>query len=143
MQSQHCACCGQLFQPRAQTPQQTYCPLIACQRERRRHWQQLRRQKDADYRENQAQAQRAWAADHPEYWKTYRASHPEYVERNRTQQHTRDAQRKQASSDLAKMNASTHGKPLPDGVYQLRRVTSDDLAKEDAWMAEITLLSTA
>jgi hypothetical protein len=143
MRSQRCACCGQLFQPRAQTPQQTYCSLIACQRERRRLWQRSRRQNDADYRENQAQAQRAWAADHPDYWKTYRASHPEYVERNRTLQHTRDAQQKQASSDLAKMNASTYGTPPPDGVYQIRRVTRDDLAKEDAWTAEITLLSMA
>ena len=36
----------------------------------------------ADYRENQARAQRAWAQDHREYWREYRRTHPQCSERS-------------------------------------------------------------
>ena len=52
MQSKQCAGCGQAFQPRSQVPQQCYCAQAACQRERRRRWQQAKRQSDSDYRDN-------------------------------------------------------------------------------------------
>jgi hypothetical protein len=39
MECRRCAACGQAFRPRAQIPQQRYCGLAACQRERRRRWQ--------------------------------------------------------------------------------------------------------
>ena len=52
MECRRCASCGQAFQPRAQVPQQRYCGLAACQRERRRRWQRNKLQGDPDYRAN-------------------------------------------------------------------------------------------
>ena len=48
----------------------------ACQRERRRRWQQGKRRGDGDYRANQALAQRAWADGRRDYWREWRAAHP-------------------------------------------------------------------
>lgn len=139
MESKQCAGCGKSFHPRAQTPKQTYCASAACQRERRRRWQQARRQSDPDYRENQARAQAAWAAQHPDYWREYRRLHPEYCDRNRRQQRARDAGRPERV--LAKMDASTPETAVPSGIYRLSPVTRDDLARMDAWMVRITAVS--
>ena len=105
MECRRCAACDQAFRPRAQVPHQRYCALAACQRERRRRWQQSKLHSDADYRANQRQAQRAWADGHGEYWREYRASHPDYTDHNRLEQRRRDRGRRVAR--LAKMDAST------------------------------------
>ncbi|TVO63312.1 hypothetical protein [Denitromonas ohlonensis] len=139
MQSKPCAGCGKLFHPRPQTPGQTYCASSACQRERRRRWQQARRQTDPDYRENQARAQAAWAAQHPDYWREYQRLHPAYRERNRCLQPARDARR--AQRVLAKMDVWTRETSVPSGLYRLSPATRDDLAKMDAWMVRITTVS--
>ena len=141
MASQRCAGCGKSFHPRPQSPKQTYCSAASCQRERRRRWQQTRRETDPDYRENQARAQHAWAAQHPDYWRAYRAVHAQYCERNRRLQHERDARRRVRG--LAKMDASTPVKPMPSGLYRLLPVGGDDLAKRDAWTVQITAVSMA
>jgi hypothetical protein len=86
MDRRRCAACEQVFRPRAQSRGQLYCGQASCQRERRRRWQRSKRQRDEDYRANQAQAQRVWAADHRDYWREWRAAHPEYSERNRLAQ---------------------------------------------------------
>jgi hypothetical protein len=140
MQSRRCVACGQVFHPRAQSPNQCYCALPACQRERRRRWQRARRRDDPAYQENQAQAQRAWAERHPDYWREYRRTHPDYRERNRVQQHERDGRRREPV--LAKMDASTRDSPVPSGTYRLSPVLADGLAKMDAWTVEIVVLST-
>lgn len=140
MNSRQCAGCGQPFHPRPQTPRQAYCPEPACQRERRRHWQQARRRDDPEYRENQARAQAAWAAAHPDYWRAYRRTHPAASARNRTLQRQRDAKRR--ARVLAKMDVSTAESPIPSGTYRLSPATAEDLAKMDAWMVQITLVST-
>jgi hypothetical protein len=67
MQSRQCTGCGQAFQPRPQVPEQCYCAEEACQRERRRRWQQTKRQSDPDYRDNQTRAQRSWRERHAQY----------------------------------------------------------------------------
>jgi len=139
MESKRCASCGESFHPRPQTPKQTYCSAPKCQRERRRRWQQARRQNDPDYRENQTQAQTAWAAQHLDYWREYRRRHPEYSERNRILQQYRDDRRRERL--LAKKNASTPETPVPAGIYRLTPMTRDDLAKMDAWTVEITVVS--
>jgi hypothetical protein len=139
MQSKACAGCGKSFHPRPQTPKQTYCASAACQRERRRRWQRGRRQSDADYRENQARAQAAWAARHPDYWRAYRRAHPQYSQRNRLLQPARDARR--AARVLAKMDVWTRETSVPSGIYRLSLASRDDLAKMDAWMVRITALS--
>jgi len=140
MESKRCAGCAETFHPRTQTPKQTYGGSAACQRVRRRRWQQTRRQTDPDYRENQSRAQTAWAEQHPDYWREYRRSHPEYAERNRILQQARDARRTERV--LAKMDVSTRESPVPSGIYRLSPVTGDDLAKMDAWMVRITAVST-
>ena len=140
MKSRACAGCGQVFHPRPQSPGQTFCPVPACQCERRRRWQQARRRDDPAYRENQARAQATWAAAHPDYWREYRLSHPDSSERNRTLQRQRDAARR--ARVLAKMDVSTAASPVPSGTYRLSKATAEDLAKMDAWMIQITLVST-
>jgi hypothetical protein len=61
MERRWCTACGSPFMPRAHTPHQSYCSLDACQRERKRLWQQIKRKSDPDYLDNQIVAQRVCA----------------------------------------------------------------------------------
>lgn len=140
MERWRCTACEQAFRPRAQSPGQLYCGQSACQRERRRRWQRGKRQRDEDYRANQAHAQRVWAANHPDYWHKWRTGHPEYTERNRVSQRRRDGERQ--ASRLAKMDASPPISPVTSGTYRLVPWTGGDLAKKDAWTVELTVIST-
>lgn len=137
MKNKCCAACGQSFRPHPQVPNQSYCSDIQCQRERRRRWQRDKLKTDADYRDNQSRAQRAWLDRNPEYWREYRDTHPEYVERNRNQQRDRSAQVR--VSDAAKMDASNPVLPLPSGIYHLSLATNSGIAKMDVWTVEITV----
>jgi hypothetical protein len=150
MESRRCAGCGQAFRPRPQVPQQHYCSAAACQRERRRLWQQAKRSSDTDYRENQARAQRAWAQSHPEYWREYRRTHPQYCESNRdgARQRQHDRRQRAASSKaaseaarFAKMDASMADLAVPSGTYRLVPASAGEFAKMDACLVEITLVS--
>ena len=136
-----CRACGQAFRPRSQVPQQSYCPVEACQRERRRRWQRAKRQSDSDYHDNDARGQRAWREAHPEYWREYRQGNPQYTERNREQQRTRNARRARAA--IANEDVSTGDLAITSGVYHLTPATKEVIAKGDAWTVEITLLSRA
>ncbi len=140
MQIKQCACCCKAFHPRPQTPKQAYCSSAACQRERRRRWQQARRHNDPEYRDNQSRAQASWTERNRDYWREYRRTHPEYRERNRSLQRERDAVRRERV--LAKMDVSTADFPVPSGTYRLIPATPEGLAKMDAWMVRITLVST-
>jgi hypothetical protein len=139
MECRRCAACGQAFRPRSQVPRQRYCGQAPCQRERRRRWQQGKRQCDEDYRANQSRAQRTWAGGHPEYWREWRAAHPAYTERNRLEQQRRD--RGRHASRLAKMEASTAVPPILSGTYRLVPWTGGDLAKMDACTVKLTVIS--
>ena len=141
MERRRCAACDRAFRPRAQVPHQRYCALAACQRERRRRWQQSKVHADADYRANQREAQRAWADGHGEYWREYRASHPDYTDRNRLEQQRRRGRHRRATR-LAKMDASASIHPVPSGTYRLVPEAEGDLAKKDAWMVRLTVIST-
>jgi hypothetical protein len=169
MESRQCACCGQAFRPHSQVPQQMYCSSAACQRERRRLWQQAKRASDADYRENQARAQRGWAQNHCDYWREYRRRHPQYCQSNRDAARQRQRERRERAApaehakfakmdastpvcglpsgsyglppaEFAKMDASTPVCGLPSGTYRLIPAVAE-FAKMDAWMVEITLVS--
>ena len=131
--------CHQPFWPRPQNPDQCFCSAAACQRERRRRWQAAKRQSDPDYRENQKRAQKAWAERHPDYWRAYREQHPEYVARNRARQQERAL----GQAALAKMDASKAETGFSSGTYRLSPVVDASLAKKNAWMVEITVLSAA
>ncbi len=83
METKTCNACGCTFTPRPQNPNQKYCTNSECQRERRRRWQQQKRRDDADYRDNDVRAAKAWAIENPEYWKQYRDENPAYAERKK------------------------------------------------------------
>jgi hypothetical protein len=132
-----CAACGVVFQPRPQSPHQKYCIEPSCQRERKRRWQQTKRETDADYRENQARAQRAWSRRRPEYWREYRRKNPAYAASNRQQQAARNGRRR--LQQIAKSDACRAEFPLASGIYRVRCLEAPN-AKKDAWTAELTLL---
>jgi hypothetical protein len=94
MAKRWCAACGGLFVPRRNVPRQHYCSKPACQRTRGQRWQRQKLKTDADYRANQAAAQRRWPEHHPDYWRRYRQHHPEYAERNRDRQGERNRRRR-------------------------------------------------
>lgn len=140
MACKRCRSCGELFRPRPQISEQSFCAQAACQRERKRRWQSVKRASDPDYRLNQARAQQAWAARHPDYWREYRAAHPEYAERNRVRR--RERYRDECARRVAKMDACTARAGIESGTYRLSPVSAGGVAKMDAWTVEITLLST-
>lgn len=137
--SKHCKACGRLFRPHPQVPDQTYCSAPECQRERRRRWQQHKRLEDQQYRENDADHHKAWAAANAGYWKRYRDSHPDYADRNRSLQ--QDRNRRQAEAGIANEDASTPVSSFQSGRYRLVLVTAAGIANEDAWIVEITVIS--
>jgi hypothetical protein len=142
MKRRRCAACGQGFRPHARVAkQQRYCSKAACQRERRRRWQATTRQGDGDYRNNQVEAQRAWARGRPDYWRRYREAHPAYVERNRAASRERQRARRQQASMFAKMDASMGQNGVPSGTYRLVPAIAGMFAKMDAWTVKITVLS--
>ena len=84
---------------------------------RRRRWQRAKRRDDADYRDNQARAQRGWSQENSAYWRAYRSGHPNYAEENRERSKQRQRDRRQRSTGESRF------------------------AKMDSIMVEITLLS--
>lgn len=104
MENKYCMACGQIFQPRPQTPQQSYCSAPSCQGQRKNRWQRNKLQNDPDYRDNQRSAQQAWLERNPDYWRQYRKSHPTYAERNRSLQRGRN--RQATASAIANMDLS-------------------------------------
>jgi hypothetical protein len=139
MQSRRCVACGQTFRPRPQAPQQCYCANASCQRERRRRWQQAKRQGDIDYRANDAQSQRVWREAHPNYWRDYRRRQPNYTERNRAQQRERNARRR--TRVIANEDASGRDFSLTSGTYRLTAADQGVIANEDVWTVEIDVIS--
>lgn len=125
-----CACCGKSFDPRPQIPHQAYCSSPACQRARKRQWQQDKVHSDPDYRDNQRDAQRAWLKRHPDYWRQYRHDHPDYGARNRT----RKWEKALVPADgFAKMDAS----PIAPGLYRIRPAATPWREDQDSWIVRI------
>jgi len=145
MEQRRCAGCGKGFWPRPQVPEQEYCGDRACRRSRRRRWQQAKRESDADYRENQACAQRAWAQRRGEYWRDYRQRHPEYCESNRKRARERQRQVRghgsEGATKFAKMDPSKQVLAVSSGTYLLVPQGEEKFAKMDSLMVEITLIS--
>jgi len=144
MGERRCGGCGKAFSPRPQVPDQEYCGEEECRRARRRCWQRAKRQNDADYRDNQARAQRAWAEENSGYWRGYRSGHPEYAQANRqqTKQRKRDRrQRAAGTSRFAKMDSSKLLLAVPSGTYLLVPQDEEKFAKMDSLMVQITLIS--
>jgi hypothetical protein len=125
-----CAACGKPFKVLPQVPDQSYCAESACQRERRKLWQRLRRIEDPDYRDNQARAQEAWLARNPEYWRDYRRRNPEYTQHNRERQRVR-AQERRGDTPAPVVDAEV-ASLLSSGLYRLTVVAVRRVAKMDA-----------
>jgi hypothetical protein len=135
-----CRGCGQRFAPHPAVKSQQYCGQAACQRVRRRRWQQQRYAKDRDYRENQRAARRQWARAHPEYWKAYRQTHPEAVERNRRRQRERN-QRWRRARAIDKMDELRRPGERAKRRYRLVPVEGGGIAKMDELILEIGMPS--
>jgi len=141
MGTKRCLACGDPLPLSSRVPDQSYCSRAQCQRERRKLWQREKKLLDPAYREAQAIAQKAWAERNVDYWHRYREQHPDYVDRNRTQQGARNASQR-SRSPIAKMDASQPTLPLPSGTYRLELKDAGGVAKMDAFMVEITVLTT-
>jgi hypothetical protein len=145
MAKRRCAACGCVFEPRRNVAQQRYCSKQACQRTRRRRWQRQKLKMDADYRANQAAAQRRWRERHPEYWRQYRQRHPDATARNREQQRERNRRRLADPGPsppvIANMDAYPPERPVRSGTYRLVPVAAPGVAKMDAYLVEMHVLS--
>ncbi len=146
MGTRRCAACGGLFEPRRNVPQQRYCAKPACQRTRRRRWQRQKLKADADYRANQAAAQRRWRERHRGYWRAYRQRHPAYTARNRAQQSERNQRRRKGATGpspppIANMDVCEVEKPVVSGTYRLIPVTRPGIAKMDAYLVKMQVIS--
>ena len=146
MAQRRCAGCGCLFVPRRNVSQQRYCSEPGCQRTRRRRWQRQKLKTDADYRANQAAAQRRWRERHPAYWRGYRQRRPDYAERNRQHQRERNRRRGSAGTGpspapIANMDAYRAEKLLRSGTYRLIPLPAPGVAKMDAYVVEMRVLS--
>lgn len=143
MTKRHCAACQNVFEPHRHVPKQQYCSASECQKVRRRRWQQHKLKSDPDYRDNQAQAQRQWSQQHPTYWRTYRQGHPDYTARNRDQQRQRNRKRRHPQPpEIAKMDAYRVASDPISGTYWLLPVPTEGIAKMDACMVELVVVST-
>lgn len=128
MPTKLCACCGKPFQPVPHVPHQAYCSARDCQRARKRQWHHGKLQNDPDYRVNQRDAQRAWQARHPGYWRGYRDVRP--AQPSSEQRGTGGVNR---TTCPAKMDVLT----LPAGLYQIRTLTIARPLAGEAWLVEI------
>ena len=134
-----CLACGNAFVPLLHVPHQRYCSSKACQRARRRDWQNRRLRTDNDYRDNQARAQAKWRASHSSYWREYRDAHPVYRERNRSMQRMRNARR--TFKPIANMDVVGRRRTLGSGFYVLCHADEASIAKMNAWTVHIAVLS--
>ncbi len=141
-----CAACGDRFTQRRNVPDQQYCSKPECQRERRRRWQRDKLKQDPDYRANQAVAQQRWRERHPDYWRNYRRTHPEYTARNREQQRKRNRRRGLTATGpspppIAKMDVYEEINPIASGTYRMVPESGPGIAKMDAYLVKIQVLS--
>ncbi|ELX11348.1 hypothetical protein Jab_2c34670 [Janthinobacterium sp. HH01] len=134
MTLKHCAGCGQAFQPRPQAPKQTFCSAPACQRIRKRQWQQSKLQSDPDYRSNQRQAQRTWQESHPDYWRQYRGLHLKYAQRGQDPQRAGPF----SNTDGVKMDAWISASTLVPGLYKIAPARVSGISSGGSLIVEIT-----
>jgi hypothetical protein len=95
---------------------------------------------DADYRDNQYDAQRRWREHHKEYWSRYRVSHPDYVERNRELQRERNHHRR-GGTLIVKRDELSLLNSFKSGFYRLIPAGGDGIAKRDEYIVKLDFLS--
>ncbi|MBB3176352.1 hypothetical protein [Variovorax sp. Sphag1AA] len=136
MEKRWCNACGSAFEPRPQSPRQAYCSEPKCQTARKLLWQRTKRRTDADYHQNQVEAQKAWRTKNRAYWKNYRDAHPEYTDMNRSQQRRRNAGRFRAPL-IAKSDVSSPWPP-PAGLFRLTEIHSDARTVPKSWTVHLS-----
>lgn len=139
MASRQCPFCKKQFEPRPQVKQQKICPSDECQRERKRRWHRVKRKTDPAYNADQREHAKKWADLHPNYSCEYRAKNPDSAERNRAKQKNRNEKRRVAL--IAKMDVSKPESLVPSGIYRLTPIDASEIAKMDAWIVEINIIS--
>lgn len=135
-----CLHCKRNFVTNPKVRTQQYCSRPECQRARKRKWQREKLAKDSDYKDNKAAAQRQWCSRNKGYWKDYRKRNPVYTERNRLKQRQRN-RRRRSMTEIAKMDASGAKNIISSGRYQLVPLSGDMIAKMDAIIVEIGVIS--
>ena len=135
-----CLCCKNKFIEHSRQRDQKYCSRSECRRLRKRRWQREKMAKDSAYRENQAAAQRQWCSKNKGYWREYRRKNPAYAEQNRQKQRERN-RRRRSGAVIAKMDASGAQKALSPGRYRLMPLCNGGIAKMDALIVEIGIIS--
>jgi len=109
-----CPKCRRKFIPCPRVKDQEYCGRPKCRRAWKRKWQRQKRAEDAEYRENQARAQKAWRERHPEYSQEYRRRNPAYAEKNRSKQRERNRSRSKALNEhVSRVIAERPPAPMP------------------------------
>lgn len=130
---------------------QKFCGAHACQKARKRQWQQEKMAGDPEYRARQRQGIADWRKTHPShaYQQRYRDAHPEYVEKNREQQRLRNQKRRNgsmtsgASQKIVKVDAFD-ARPVKSGIYRLTPYQPDapgKIVKMDALFVELIVHS--
>lgn len=141
MEKRWCNACGGAFEPRPQAPRQAYCSKPQCQTARKLLWQRAKRGTDADYHQNQVEAQKTWRSKNRGYWKSYREAHPEYTDKNRAQQRRRNERRVHDPSTIAKGDASLPW-PLAAGVFNLIEIGPAEQPIPRTWTVLLLLITT-
>ena len=144
MVKKRCKFCRCLFPLTKRNPDQKYCSKPDCQRARKRRWQKMKMQGDEAYRLNKQDVQERWCVKNSDYWEKYRENNPDYTKSNREKQRHRNRRRKaikSLSSEIAKMDALPSEKCDISGIYGLISVQDLLIAKMDAKIVKITLIS--
>lgn len=144
--NKRCACCHDELPSVPAVRNHRYCSKPACQKKRKKLWHRQKLTSDSAYRESKADAQRKWICANGCYWKEYRANHPDYVERNREKQRGRNRKRPRkrdtpATPVIAKIDALSPQNIIPFGRYRLVPLAVDLIAKMDALVVEIGIVS--
>jgi hypothetical protein len=123
---------------------QEYCSAIACQRARKKAWQQHKMADDALYRQQQQDCIRQWRKAKPlhGYQKQYRLTHPAYVQKNRQQQFYRNRKRAVINSifRIVKMDASNQGRTINYLINPRMGSGTKKIVKMDALLLHVTVL---
>lgn len=135
-----CVFCEIIFLANPKQCNQQYCTRPECQRARKRKWQKDKLAKDSTYRENQTAAQQEWCSRNKGYWKGYRKRNSGYTERNRKKQKERN-RRRRAKTEIAKMDASGAKNAVSPGSYWLVPFSNGVIAKMDAIIVKIDVVS--
>lgn len=135
MEKRWCSACGRPYDPNPRAPRQAYCSDVDCQKARKLLWQRAKRRTDADYHQEQLEAQSAWREKNRAYWRNYRGEHPEYVASNREQQRERNRRRSDFSS-IAKVDASSAWPP-PPGLFCLVALGDGHSNPTRSWLVQL------